>query len=71
MKKLCYLEICTDKMDIPELTKNVIAKFVSSTKKASEDFDKKSIKKEVPVELDRPKIFKFGTTVHESLRGIE
>ena len=71
MTKLCYLEICTDKNDAPKLTKEVIAKFVQATKKAGEEFQKKSIKKESEVELDRPKNFNFGTTVHESLRGLE
>ena len=71
MNKLCYLEICTDKDEAPDLTKDVIAKFVQATKKAGEEFKQKSIKKEINVELDRPKNFNFGTTVHESLRGLE
>lgn len=71
MNKLCYIEVCTDKNDAPELTKEVIAKFVQSTKKASEEFEQKSIKKEVDVELNKPKSFNFGTRVHESLRGLE
>ena len=68
MKKLCYLEICTDKMDVPVLTQKVISKFVENTKKASEDFNKKIIKKDDTVFLDKPSSFNFGTKVHESLR---
>lgn len=71
MNKLCYLEVCTDTDDAPDLTKEVISKFVKTTKKAKNEFEQKSIKKDISIELDRPKEFNFGTTVHESLRGLE
>ena len=37
----------------------------------SEEFEQKSIKKEIDIELNKPKSFNFGTRVHESLRGLE
>ena len=69
MNKLCYIELCVDKMDIPQLTKDVIAKFVEATKKHSIEFQQKSIKKEEDLTLNSAKKMNFSTITHESLRS--
>lgn len=73
MNKLCYIEVCTDKMDATQLTKDVIAKFKEVAKSESkpvklsvqiEDVSKKLEK----VKLDKKEISNFTTKIHESFR---
>ena len=64
MNKLCYIEICTDKMDIPDITGEVIADFKNPCTE-----NKTQVKK--PVECKISKDIDYGTTVHESFRGME
>lgn len=64
MNKLCYIEICTDKMDMPALTMDIFSKLKSGSKT---NCTQPVTKVEVP-KLEPHKDMKFGTTVHESLR---
>lgn len=56
MNKLCYIEICTDKNDMPEITKQVISDFKSKGNSIPEGYCDSSC-------MD------YGTTVHESLKA--
>lgn len=67
MNKLCYIEICTEKMDIPKLTSEVISSFKAPCK---ETVNSGRVKEE-PCNLSKSDEMKYGTTVHESLRELE
>lgn len=69
MNKLCYIEVCVDKMDIPKLTKDVINKFVETSKKDQQNLQKKNVKPVEEISLNITKNTKYNTTVHESLRS--
>ena len=69
MNKLCYIEVSVDKMDIPKLTKDVINKFVETSKKAQQNLQKKNVKPVEEISLNVTKNTKYNTTVHESLRS--
>ncbi|MCM1339978.1 MAG: thiamine pyrophosphate-dependent enzyme, partial [Muribaculaceae bacterium] len=62
MNKLCYIEICTDKMDTPEFTKEIFAG-LKAEKKCNE-LEKQT---ETPT-LTKDENRNYGTTIHESLR---
>ena len=70
MNKLCYIEICTDKMDVPKLTKELIENFKNNTKKEIKDAPSKTVLIEKDVEIKQEKNLKFETTVHTSLKNI-
>ena len=70
MNKLCYIEICTDKMDMPKLTKELIENFKNNTKKEIKDAPSKTVLIEKNVEIKSEKNLKFETTVHASLKNI-
>ena len=70
MNKLCYIEICTDKMDVPKLTKELIENFKNNTKKEIKDAPSKTVLIEKDVEIKSEKNLKFETTVHASLKNI-
>ncbi len=70
MNKLCYIEICTDKMDVPKLTKELIENFKNNTKKEIKDAPLKTVLIEKDVEIKSEKNLKFETTVHASLKNI-
>lgn len=70
MNKLCYIEICTDKMDVPNLTKELIENFKNNTKKEIKDAPSKTVLIEKDVEIKSEKNLKFETTVHASLKNI-
>ena len=67
MNKLCFIEVCLESDDIPELAKDVIFKF-----KRQEKEDSSIIQEKYDVTKIAPKISKgimnFATKVHESLR---
>ncbi len=68
MNKLCYIEICTEPDDLPELTKEMVASFKKNSKSESV-----SIPETYCEGKSLPKISKgimnFATKVHESLKG--
>lgn len=72
MNKLCYIEICTDKTDMPALTKEVIESF----KAAAKCEKPKSPAKVLPAKTNpqipekKEKRFSFETIVHTSLKNI-
>lgn len=59
INKLCYIEICTDEMDAPDLSKKVIEKFKQNTKNGKQT-----------LEVVTEKNIKYETTVHTSLKNI-
>lgn len=65
MNKLCYIEVITDKLDVPKLTEEVISNF----KKSFNNNEKKQkiVKDEIFI-LKKIENMNFGTTVHESLK---
>ncbi|MBE7703003.1 MAG: alpha-keto acid decarboxylase family protein [Cyanobacteria bacterium SIG28] len=62
MDKLCYLEIFTDKLDLPKLSEEV---FSDIKNKSNVEIDKNIAEKDV--KLMEKKSLKFTTIVHESL----
>ncbi len=67
MNKLCYIEICTDKMDMPELTREVFGDSKSKAEKSSVTIPETycEVKKE-PEKLSSD--LNFETHVHQSLK---
>lgn len=69
MNKLCYIEICTDELDMPELTREVMTNFKSGenpVKSANQNYpDTKSITENHNYSI------KFETHVHQSLKGLD
>ena len=66
MNKMCYIEICTDMMDMPELTSNMIANF----KKGNTE---KSIQEKYcePAKVELNELSDFETVVHKGLGDID
>ena len=60
MDKLCYIEVCTQKDDSPELSKKILGsfnKYKNSSQKSSSD-----------IKIKEESSFNYSTTIHESLR---
>jgi len=72
MNKLCYIEICTDKMDMPELTKELISDFKAAAKCEAklEPVNISQVKKSSSVSVKKEKKFSFETIVHTSLKEL-
>ena len=70
INKLCYIEICTDKMDAPELSKKVIGDFKLNTKKERQNAPKETVLVDTEIELKKDKNLSFETIVHTSLKDI-
>ena len=77
MNKLCYIEICTESMDMPKLTEEVIANLKNNTQKLANSSmqeqycNDKNEEKEV-FELKSDDVsFDYETVVHKGLEGIE
>lgn len=69
MNKLCYIEICTDSDDMPELTKNLISEFKEKEYSKTESVTIPEAYNETKVETKISKeILNFATKVHESLK---
>ena len=75
MDKLCYIEICTESMDMPQLTKDLISNFRQNTKlteKSTQEqyceqsIDIKTLEAEQPAETNS-----FETVVHRGFREVE
>ena len=70
MNKLCYIEICTDKMDIPDLSKKVIENFKKKTQNELKDTSKVNVLSGENFSLKKVDDMIFETTVHTSLKNI-
>ena len=70
MNKLCYIEVCTDKMEMPKLTQDMIAEIKKTAKEQPKPAPYKFIKEEENISLKKDKHTKFETTVHTSLKDI-
>ena len=60
MDKLCYIEVCTQKDDSPELSKKILGsfnKYKNPSQKSSSD-----------IKIKEESSFNYSTTIHESLR---
>lgn len=60
MDKLCYIEVCTQKDDSPELSKKILGsfnKYKNHSQKSSSD-----------IKIKEESSFNYSTTIHESLR---
>ena len=77
MNKMCYIEICTEAMDMPKLTEDLIANFRKNAQKteasAQEQYCEKAKEEEKKVfELKSDNVsFDYETVVHKGLEGIE
>ena len=82
MNKLCYIEICTEAMDMPQLTEDLIANFRKNTQKAEtstaaqyceqEQIKEKNEEKEIfELKSDTNVSFNYETVVHKGLEGLE
>ena len=77
MNKLCYIEICTESMDMPKLTEEVIANLKKNTQKLANSSmqeqycnDKKEEKEVFELKSDDVS-FDYETVVHKGLEGME
>ena len=77
MNKMCYIEICTESMDMPKLTEEVIANLKKNTQKLANSSmqeqycnDKKEEKEVFELKSDDVS-FNYETVVHKGLEGIE
>ena len=77
MNKLCYIEICTEAMDMPQLTEDLIANFRNNAKKAETTTAEQYCKQEKLEEKDVFELksddvsFNYETVVHKGLEGLE
>lgn len=60
MDKLCYIEVCTQKDDSPELSKKILGSF--------NKYKNPSQKKSSDIKIKEESSFNYSTTIHESLR---
>lgn len=67
MNKLCYIEICIDKLDLSELTYKVLSNYKNKYDKISNKIIEKKEKK-FKLTLKKNEKMEFETKVHESLR---
>jgi indolepyruvate decarboxylase len=68
MNKLCYIEVCVDKNDVPELSKEVIGELKKNAQTKEISIPEQYCEKTEPIKLTKSEDMNFGTTVHESLR---
>lgn len=69
MNKLCYIEACIDKLDVPALTKDIISDFKSKPKVNDVKLTEKYNITKPEIKLNNSKKSSFGTKVHESWKG--
>lgn len=67
MNKLCYIEVCTDSDDTPELTKKLIENFKKNSKTESASIPETYCKTKSESKITKG-ILDFATKVHESLK---
>lgn len=68
MNKLCYIEVCTEPDDMPELTKEMIASFKKNNKNESASIPETYCEGKTLPKISKS-IMNFATKVHESLKG--
>ena len=66
MNKMCYIEICTEKMDLPELTSKMIASFKQGN--AEKSIQEKYCE---PTKAELNEFLDFETVVHKGLGDID
>ncbi len=67
MNKLCYIEVCTDSDDTPELTRKMIESFKKNSKTESVSIPETYCKTKPESKITKG-ILDFATKVHESLK---
>ena len=68
MNKMCYIEICTDKMDMPSITRDMAEKFMKTADSRQEHYcDEKEQKEEEPVLSPDNSGMMFETVVHKGI----
>lgn len=73
MNKLCYIEICTDKMDMPKLTEELISNFKNKTETTGKSTPEQycEVKKESFVLKEDSSGLDFETVVHKGLGEVK
>lgn len=68
MNKMCYIEICTDKMDMPSITRDIAEKFMKTADSRQEHYcDEKEQKEEEPLLSPDNSGMMFETVVHKGI----
>ena len=67
MNKLCYIEICTDSDDMPELSEKMVASFKKNSKEKVEAIPETYSTNKPELNITKG-IVSFATKVRESLR---
>ena len=68
MNKMCYIEICTDKMDMPSITRDMAEKFMKTADSRQEHYcDEKEQKEEEPLLSPDNSGMMFETVVHKGI----
>ena len=67
MNKLCYIEICTDSDDMPDLTREIINKFKKKSELENNNTSEIYYEKNISSKITKG-IVNFATKVHESLK---
>ena len=70
MNKLCYIEICTDKNDVPELSRKLVDHFKKNAKTESASIPEIYCKTDY-IKISHNETAGFGTKVHESLKEMD
>ncbi len=68
INKLCYIEICTDSDDMPELSKKMVEKFKNSLNLESVSIPEKYCESKFSLKISN-QISGFTTKIHESLKN--
>jgi indolepyruvate decarboxylase len=68
MNKLCYIEACTDKDDMPSLAREMAEDLKSKTQEHKDSIPEQYCHKTQEITLTNSDNLDFGTTIHESLR---
>ena len=67
MNKLCYIEICVEPDDVPDLSKEMIASFKQENNEKVQPVLEEYSSKKLELSLDK-NIINFTTKIHESLK---
>ena len=68
MNKMCYIEICTDAMDMPKLTEDLISNFRSNNKLTEKSTPEQYCE---PPAQEKSKGLDFETVVHKGIGEAE
>ena len=69
MNKMCYIEICTEKTDLPELTSKLISGF-KQDKKSEQKAIPEQYCEPAPVQTEAAKNINFETVVHKGISEV-